>query len=135
MVNTVSKGILPLLGRLLVACIFATSAYSKAFFWAGNMEYMNGKHLPMPGLLLAAALAVETLGSLCLVSGFLARPAAFAVFLYMIPVTVLLHDFMGTHFQKNLGIMGGLLMIAAYGPGSFSLARRPQQGGVAENAG
>ena len=61
MVKIVSKGILPLLGRLLVACIFATSAYSKAFFWAGNMEYMNGKHLPMPGLLLAAALAVETL--------------------------------------------------------------------------
>ena len=135
MVKIVSKGILPLLGRLLVACIFATSAYSKAFFWAGNMEYMNGKHLPMPGLLLAAALVVETLGSLCLVSGFLARPAAFVVFLYMIPVTVLLHDFMGTHFQKNLGIMGGLLMIAAYGPGTFVLARRKVPGKGSEEKG
>jgi uncharacterized membrane protein YphA (DoxX/SURF4 family) len=39
----------------------------------------------------------------------------------MIPVTFLLHDFMSTHFEKNFGIMGGLLMIAAFGPGWFAL--------------
>jgi uncharacterized membrane protein YphA (DoxX/SURF4 family) len=51
-----------------------------------------------------------------------ARIAASVMFLHLIPVTVLLHDFMSTQFEKNFGIMGGLLMIAAYGPGWISLS-------------
>lgn len=133
--NTLTRGFLPLLGRLLVACIFATSAYSKAFGWAGNMEYMQMKHMPLPGLLLAAALLVEVVGSLCLLSGFMARPAAVVVFLYMVPVTVLLHDFMSTQFQKNLGIMGGLLMIACFGPGTWALSRRKLPAGATPEKG
>jgi uncharacterized membrane protein YphA (DoxX/SURF4 family) len=42
----------------------------------------------------------------------------------MIPVTAFLDDFMSVNFQKNLGIMGGLLMIAAHGPGRFALGQR-----------
>ena len=56
--------------------------------------------------------------------GKIARAAAALVFFYLLPVTFLLRDFMSTHFQKNLGIMGGLLKIALYGPGRF--APRPR---------
>ena len=123
-----TQGAVPLIGRLLLSVIFATSAISKSFGWAGNVEYMSSKHLPLIPLLLAAALLIEALGSLCLITGFAARPAATVMFLYMIPVTFL-HDFMGTQFQKNLGIMGGLLMVASFGPGRFALGapctRRP----------
>jgi putative oxidoreductase len=62
------------------------------------------------------------LGSLSLIVGFGARIAASVMFLYLIPVNLLLHDFMSTQFEKNLGIMGGLLMIAAYGPGRISFS-------------
>jgi putative oxidoreductase len=119
--ETLSHAVLPLLGRLLLSVIFVTSAISKSFGWAGNVEYMTSKHLPLIPVLLFGALLIEALGSLCLIAGFAARAAATMMFLYMIPVT-LLHDFMGTHFQKNLGIMGGLLMIAAFGPGRLAVS-------------
>jgi len=117
-----TQGVIPLIGRLLLSVIFSTSAISKSFSWAGNVEYMSAKQLPLIPLFLAAALLIEALGSLCLITGFASRLAATVMFLYMIPVTFLLHDFMGTQFQKNLGIMGGLLMVAAFGPGRFALA-------------
>jgi putative oxidoreductase len=124
--STWTEGIPPLLGRLLVGVIFVTSAISKSFGWNGNVEYMASKGLPLVPVLLAAALLIELLGSLALITGFAARIAASVMFLYMIPVTFLLHEFMSTNFEKNLGIMGGLLLIASYGPGKFSLGgRRP----------
>jgi putative oxidoreductase len=53
------------------------------------------------------------------------------MFLYLGAVSVLLHNFwaaqgmaaggMQTQFLKNLGIMGGLLMIAAHGAGKWSV--------------
>jgi putative oxidoreductase len=55
---------------------------------------------------------------------------------YLGIVTVRLHDFWNqagaaaganqTQFFKNLGIMGGLLMVATYGPGSWALGGRRQ---------
>jgi uncharacterized membrane protein YphA (DoxX/SURF4 family) len=116
-----TEGALPLLARLLLSVIFVTSAISKLFGWGGNVEYMASKHLPLIPAMLAASLAIEAFGSLCLITGFAARIAASVMFLYMIPVTFLLHDFMSTNFEKNLGIMGGLLMIAVFGPGRFAL--------------
>jgi len=95
---------------------------------SGNVEYMASKHLPLIPVLLFGALLIEALGYLCLVTGVAARAAATIMFVYLIPVTFLLHDFMGTQFQKNLGIMGGLLMVAAFGPGRFAL-RLPKHRG------
>lgn len=115
------QAVLALVGRLLLSLIFVTSAISKSFGWAGNVEYMASKHLPLIPVLLFAALLIEALGSLCLITGFAARTAATVMFIYLIPVTFLLHDFMGTQFQKNVGIMGGLLMVAAFGSGRLSV--------------
>jgi putative oxidoreductase len=93
----------------------------------------HGMHLVGP--LLAAALVIELLGSMCLVTGLWSRPAAAVLFVYIGIVSVCLHDFWRmsgmaaatnqTQFFKNLGIMGGLLMVAVYGTGRWVL-RRPQ---------
>lgn len=94
------------------------------FGWSANIEYMHSKHMPAAAFLLAAALIVEAVGSFCLISGLGARIAATVMFFYMIPVTFLLHEFMSVNFQKNLGVMGGLLMISAFGPGRIALQPR-----------
>ena len=71
--------VVPLLGRLMMAYIFATSGTAKIFDWSGNVAYMNTRHLPMIPLLLAAALVIEVAGSVCMVTGYQARIAAFVM--------------------------------------------------------
>ena len=119
-----TQGAISLLARWLISIIFATSAYSKIFSWSANVEYIHSKHMPAAAALLAAALVIEAAGSFCLNTGFAARIAATVMFFYMIPVTFLLHEFMSVNFQKNLGVMGGLLLIAAFGPGRIALRLR-----------
>jgi putative oxidoreductase len=114
----------PLLARLLLAVIFFTSSIAKIGSWGANVEEIQSKHLPVPAVLLAVALAVELATWIGLVTGFQARTVAAAAFLYLIPVTLAYHSNMATQGQKNLGIMGGLLMVAAFGPGRFALQRK-----------
>lgn len=81
--------------------------------------------------LLAMALVIEAVGSLCLITGYRARTAAAVMFVYLGIVSVRLHAFWNqtgnaagmneTQFFKNLGMMGCLLMISVYGPGLWTL--------------
>ncbi len=133
--NTVRFGLLPLVARILLSAEFVIAAYSKATGWSGQAAYMASHGMTMINPLLAAALVIEGVGSLCLLTGFEARVAAAVMFVYLGIVSVRLHDFWNianpqaasgtqTQFFKNLGIMGGLLMIAVYGPGLWALRRR-----------
>lgn len=126
--------VVPFVGRFMMTYIFATSGIAKIFGWSGNVAYMSTRHLPMIPVLLAAALVIEVAGSVCLVTGYQARIAAFVMFWYTTAVTVLFHSYWAastamagiqeTHFRKNLAIMGGLLMLAYSGPGKWTLGRR-----------
>ena len=126
--------VVPFLGRLMISYIFVTSGIAKVFSWSGNVTYMSTRHLPLIPMLLAAATVIELAGSVCLVTGYGARIAAFVMFLYTTAVTVLFHNYWAssdmmaamqeTHFRKNLAIMGGLLVLAYSGPGKWALGRR-----------
>ena len=123
--------IVPLLGRLLMVYVFATSGIAKVFSWQGNIQYMSTRHLPLIPLLLAIAAIIELGGSICLITGYQARMAAFVMFLYTVVLTVIFHNYWAasgmsaaiqeTHFRKNIAIAGGLLMLAYAGPGAWSL--------------
>ena len=123
--------IVPLVGRLMMTYIFATSGIAKIFAWSGNVTYMSTRHLPMIPVLLAIAMVIELAGSICLITGYQARIAAFVMFLYTTAVTVIFHNYWAaseamagmqeTHFRKNLAIMGGLLVLAYSGPGKWAL--------------
>jgi len=71
----------------------------------------------------------EVAGGLSILFGFKARWGALALFMFLIPATLIFHtDFSDPNqigiFLKNLAIMGGLLMVASSGPGSLSMDRR-----------
>jgi len=119
-VKTWRNGFAPLLGRVLLAVLFFTSSVAKVGHWQGNVEYVAAK-LPLAPVLLAGALVCEIVTWLGLLTGYRARLAATIGFLYMIPVTFLFHAFMSTQFQKNLGMMGGLRLVAGFGPGNLAL--------------
>ena len=44
--------VVPLLGRLMMAYIFATSGIGKVFGCSGNVAHMSTRHLPMIPVLL-----------------------------------------------------------------------------------
>jgi putative oxidoreductase len=134
--NAISP-ILALLGRIFLSVIFLTSAYSKISGWDGNVTYVATRHITNPfvvGLMLGGAAVIELGGSLCLLSGYQARIAAFVMALYMAAVNIIFHAFWALsgssqatnllHFEKNLGILGGLLVVAAFGPGRLALGKK-----------
>jgi putative oxidoreductase len=135
-IEALSTGLAPFAARLLICAIFVQGAFGKIFGWSGQEEYMASHGVRFIPPLLGAALVIEVLGVLALLSGYQARVAALVMFVYLGIVSAMLHNFwaasgmsaaMGqTQFLKNLGIMGGLLMIAAYGPGRWALDARTQ---------
>jgi putative oxidoreductase len=123
-----------LAGRTLLALIFIVSGFGKITGFAGTAGFMASKGMPMAEVLLVGTIAVEFLGGLMLLVGWKARWAALAIFLFIIPATLIFHNPAGLTGQeaqdqminvmKNLAIMGGMLMVFAFGPGAWSLDRK-----------
>ncbi|MDX1555889.1 MAG: DoxX family protein [Xanthomonadales bacterium] len=120
-----------LFGRLLLAYIFLLSGFGKISKFAGTAAYMASKGLPISEILLVATIIIEVGGGLMLVLGWKARWGALAIFLWMIPVTLIFHGYWAVEpeqvrtqmiqFNKNLAIMGGLLYVMVAGSGRYSL--------------
>src|SRR5688572_19319425 len=123
-----------LVGRVLLAIIFIKSGWGKIGGWDATAGYMASKGLPLVPVLLALTIAIELGGGLLLAAGLRARWAALLIFLFLIPVTFVFHPFWGipadqvqnqmNHFLKNVAIMGGLLVVFAFGAGAYSVDRR-----------
>lgn len=119
-----SPRILVLAGRVLLSVIFILSGLSKIMDWTGTQQYMAAKGMPFIPILLAAAVIVEIAGGLSVLLGWQARWAALLLFLYLIPTSLIFHNFWAlsgmerqtemVNFLKNLAIMGGLLLVVAY---------------------
>lgn len=121
--------ILALIGRVLIAAIFLASAFGKITNFADTVRFMESHGVPYPPLLCALAAAVEALGGVSLILGYHARWGAAALSGFVVMVTWIFHATpdQRIHLLKNLAILGGLLQVLAFGPGSLSLeGRRPR---------
>jgi len=134
-----SRNLMSLMGRILLAVIFVLSGFGKLTNLSGTAGYMAhagmAQSMVYPALL--ASVAVELGFGLLIVIGYKARIAAIVVFLWFIPVTIMFHimpylaakahgDAMGAmmqqiNYMKNISIMGGLLLLAGFGSGTWSL--------------
>ena len=129
--NTNLRHSAALAGRILLALIFIVSGWGKITGFAGTAGFIASKGMPLPEVMAAGAIAVEFLGGLALLAGFKARWAGLVIFLFMIPTTLIFHNPSGLtgqeaqgqmiHLMKNLAIMGGMLMVFAFGPGKYSI--------------
>ena len=122
------------LGRIFLALLFVVSGVGKITGYAATAALMTSKGLPVVDILLPLTIAVELGGGLLLALGWKARWAAAALFLFLIPTTLIFHQFWGIdpklvqmqkiHFLKNVAIMGGMLLVLAIGAGAWSVDRR-----------
>ena len=132
--NPTNADLVALFGRILLALIFVVSGLGKITGFAGTAAYMASKGLPMVQVLLPLAIAAELGGGLLLALGWKTRWAAALLVLFLIPTTLIFHQFWGLdpklaqmqqiHFLKNVAIMGGMLMVIAGGAGAWSLDRK-----------
>jgi putative oxidoreductase len=120
---------LPLLGRLLIGLPFAMSGLGKLGAYSATTGMIAAVGLPAPPLAYAVAVVVELGGGLLLIAGYQARAVAAALALFSIATAVSFHSNFADqnqmiHFLKNVMMAGGLLQIAAFGAGAFSLDNR-----------
>lgn len=124
-----SQNIAALAGRVLLAAIFILSGASKLADPAGTIGYIASAGLPLPQLAFVGAAAVELLGGLALVLGYRTRYAALALAFFSLAAALAFHSALADqnqfiHFFKNIAMAGGLLQVAAFGAGRFSLDAR-----------
>lgn len=126
---------LPLVvARVLLALIFVTAGFSKLTGLQGTAGYIGSVGLPAPMLLAVASGVVELVAGVLIIVGWRARWAALALAAFTVVATVLFHNFWAMPaeqqmmqqlmFMKNLSIVGGLMVLFAFGAGSLSLDAR-----------
>jgi putative oxidoreductase len=95
---------------------------------------MTGRGMPMADVLLLCAIAIEIIGSAMLVFGWHARLGAAILAVFLTVATLYFHNYWSfppgdqrnerNHFTKNIGFVGGLLVIVGLGAGRLSIDNR-----------
>jgi putative oxidoreductase len=112
------------IARVLLAHIFLLAGISKISAYAGTQGYME--HMGVPGILLPLVIALEIGGGLALIVGWKTRWVAYALAAFTGVAAIKFHANLADQmqmimFMKNWSIVGGLLLLAVHGAGSFSL--------------
>ncbi len=115
----------PLVARIFLALIFIRSGLGKASNFAGTQEAIANAGLPLALLVTIFSIVFELAGGSSLILGYRARIGALLLLLFLIPATLVFHNFLAdpsetTQFMKNLAIIGGLLLVMTYGSGPIS---------------
>ena len=122
------------IARVLLALMFLLAGISKFGDLQGTAGYIASGGLPMPQVLAFATAALEVVAALMLIVGWQARWAALALAVFTLMASLFFHKFWALPadqqymqqlmFMKNSAVIGGLLMVFAFGAGSLSLDGR-----------
>ena len=123
------------IGRIFYSLIFIMSGINH--FSAGTIEYAAAQGVPMSSFLVPFSGVMAIIGGLSIFFGYFARFGALLIFLFLVPVTLAMHNFWAVtdpmmhqmqmiQFMKNLALIGGALLIFFYGGGPKSMdLKRP----------
>jgi putative oxidoreductase len=116
--------------RILLSGIFLKSGISHVLDFMGMQQAIMAKGIPT---FLAAGMSLGGIvlllaGGLSILFGYKIRVGAKLLILFLIPATLLFHlnladQMQQIQFLKNLGLMGGLLLLIQTGAGYWSLDR------------
>jgi putative oxidoreductase len=120
-----------LTGRILLAALFIPAGISKVVGFEGTVGYIASVGLPLATLAAITAIVVELIAGLALLVGYRIKLAAVILAVFTLVATVLFHNFWAMPadqaymqqlmFMKNIAVVGGLLMVAALGGGTWVL--------------
>jgi putative oxidoreductase len=125
---------LALVARLCIAVLFAYFGYLKLVGFHGSVGYFAKWGFPLPEVSAVLAIVFELGGGVLLILGLKTRWVAWALVAYTIVATLVAHRYWSyppeqafgqmSNFFKNVSLIGGLLMLASFGPGPVSVDRR-----------
>ena len=121
-----------LAGRILLGLLFVLGGYNKLFNGtAGTVATMTSHGIPFANILVWGAIVVELGIGLCLMAGLLARWAALILAAYTLALGLIFHAYWAVPaaearfdriiFFNHLSIIGGMLIVVAFGAGCYSL--------------
>lgn len=124
-----NANVLNLVGRIALALIFVMAGFNKIGGYEGTVGYMES--MGVPGALLPLVIALELGGGLAIIAGFFTKPIALSLAGFSVAAAVLFHGNLGDQmqmilFMKNIGLAGGFLLLAANGPGDYSVDAKRQ---------
>lgn len=112
-----------LFGRLLVGGIYVFSGILNLAGMSGAIGYAASKGTPAPAILVPLATMIMIAAGLSFITGFQPTLGVLAVWVFLLPVTFLMHNFWALQgaerfaellsFKNNLGLLGGALMLLA----------------------
>ena len=123
------NSIIVLVGRILLAAIFILAGFSKLTDISGTAGYFGDVQPAGAERLAVLAGLVELVGGIAVLIGFQTRIAAFGLAVFCVLTALIAHmDWADLnqliHFQKNLAMAGGFLVLGAYGAGALSVDAR-----------
>jgi putative oxidoreductase len=118
------------IGRFLFSLMFIVAGFNH--FASQTIEMAASQGVPMANILVPFSGAMAAVGGLMILLGYRARYGALLIILFLIPVTLMMHNFWTptdpaqiqmqmAHFMKNVSMLGGSIMIAYFGSGAMSL--------------
>lgn len=121
-----------LIGRLLMAALFIIFGIRKILAFSFYAGYFAKLGFPAPEVMVVLAIIVELGGGLLLAVGWKTRWMAWALAIFTVIATFMAHRYWEfpdaqqynaqmINFWKNITILGGLMMVACFGPGSISV--------------
>ena len=130
--KSMSYDIQILVARLLIVGLFAMSAFGKITAFSAQAGFAGSSWITatFPFLsgevLLVAAILMEVVGVLLVLTGWNMKYGAYTLILYTFLASIMFHigDGQLIAFLKNLSVMGGLLVLSMMHAGKFSLDKK-----------
>ncbi len=113
-----------LIGRILLVFIYFKGGLSLAT-GAVPIDFAAAKGIP--GVLVWIGFIIKFLAGLAVIVGYQTRIAALALVGFTLLTAFIFHGDFGNAFWKEISMIGGLLVLAATGPGELSVDGTMQQ--------
>jgi putative oxidoreductase len=118
-------------GRILIALIFVRAGINKIASIDTTAAEMAKAGIPLSNILVFGAILMELGVGVLLMVGLFARWAALALFFYTLTLALIFHAYwaapaaqarqQASFFFGHLSMMGGMLVIVAFGAGVYSV--------------